>query len=153
MSSLQTPLLEKEFQDTINAYFWRVPGALPKYDGKVDVSFFDDTTAGTIFSELVRYHADFKKLPAVPVLLDTLRKRYPNKEDEMHMRTRKTIKQKIEFMQECDVSDHAYIEKQLQDFIQFKALLGFARETLSSLETRKYDPDLAKKARTALEAG
>jgi replicative DNA helicase len=56
-------------------------------------------------------------------------------------------------MTEADVSDSVYIETQLKEFIQFSALQMFAISTVEDLSAKRYDPELPKKARAALEAG
>lgn len=144
---------DEDFQATTVAYFWRVPGVLQKYLDKVQASYFDDATTATVYLHLVNHFKEYKKCPAMAVLMESIRMAYPDGDSETHTRTRKTIRKKLEEMMELDISDAKFIEDSLKKFVQYNSLKAFALETVNSLETRRYDPDLAKKARIAMDAG
>jgi hypothetical protein len=147
-----SPGHDELFQDTVIAYLWRNPGKLSVYHDKLESSFFENKTSGTVYFELVQYYKEHKKTPSGIILLDALGRRFPDPENDIHVRTVKTIKEKLSFIVDCDISDSIYIETRLKDFIQLKALEAFAIKTVDDLKNHRYDPELPKRARAALEA-
>lgn len=144
----------EEFQATIVAYLWRHPGALQKYIDVLPLAYLKSGDDSAFLGLLYRYYKEHKKVPSKSVILELIRTAYPDSDSNtLHKKSQENLNKKLGVFQAADISDRTFIEEKIKDFVQFEALKLFASETVQNLKTKKYDPELPKKARIALEAG
>lgn len=143
---------DEEFQKTLLAYLWRKDGVYVKYEESFSPSYFDSSVNVSAYGLLSSYFKTYRKMPSLEVVMELVRVQYPG-ESEDDVRKRAAQCARFEEFVALDISDDKFIELKVREFTQYKAMYEFVVEAFEGVKTKKYDPELPKKARLALSKG
>ena len=144
---------DNKFQDLAVAYLWLHPGAMAAHDGYWKPEYLTTATSGTLSAMAQDHWRKWKVLPTDAVMAEYIRLRHPDGNNEVEMRKRRALLQKLQELKETPLTDHEYISAKVREFVRFVALRNAVMEARDGLISGEYDPALPDKFRTALLTG
>ncbi len=151
-STTTTAPFAPEFQLEAVRYLLGTRKAMLNYCERIAPSFFEDTPLQNIWQLAKAHFIKFKQTPTLGILIEVVRKSYPEKTTK-HEDQRRTLGEKLKEIFSLAPSDDPFIDESLRSFIGFCAIREVFLEGADDIVKGVFNPGIVEKFRTAAQAG